>query len=229
MSYVQRRRFLWAMFLAGLALIAIAVHATTLARLPFYQLVKDSSAIARLRCIAAQTRLEDGEIWTDSVFEVMQFDKGYLPSHIVVRTPGGVYQHLHSHVDGVPEFHPGEEVFLFLTGHPGIPFRIVGWKQGTFRIRRNAFSGLELPDTGPDAIRWHLRNQSSPGRPYLRRLCRAPRWSGDAGERRPRPNYAVPQLHDGSRLATGASLRRPHARHAIHHAHPSRPVAPCRS
>ena len=143
MSYVQRRRFLWVLFLAGLALIAIAAHATTLARLQFYQLVKDSSAIARLRCFGAQTRLENGEIWTDSVFEVMQFDKGYLPSHIVVRTPGGVYQHLHSHVDGVPEFHPGEEVFLFLTGHPGVPFRIVGWTQGTFRIRRNAFNGLE--------------------------------------------------------------------------------------
>jgi len=143
MSYVQRRRFLWVLFLAGLALLALAANATTLARLQFFQLVRNSSAIARLRCVDMQTRLEGGEIWTDWVFEVLQFDKGYLPSRIVVRTPGGVYEHLHSHVDGVPEFHPGEEVFLFLTGRPGFPFRIVGWTQGTFRIHRNGFASLE--------------------------------------------------------------------------------------
>jgi hypothetical protein len=105
--------------------------------------VPHSSVIARLRCVDMQTRLENGEIWTDTIFEVVQFDKGYLPSRIVVRTPGGVYEHLHSHVDAVPEFHPGEEVFLFLTGQPGTPFRIVGWTQGTFRIRKNARSGME--------------------------------------------------------------------------------------
>jgi hypothetical protein len=143
MSYVQRRRFLWVLFLAGLALLALAANATTLARLQFFQLVRSSSAIARLHCVEMQTRVESGEIWTDWVFEVVQFDKGYLPSRIIVRTPGGVYEHLHSHVDGVPEFHPGEEVFLFLTGHPGLPFRIVGWTQGTFRIRKNGPASSE--------------------------------------------------------------------------------------
>ena len=126
MSFVERRRFLWALFLVGLVLIAIAARGTTLARLQFLQLVQQSSAIARVRCVDTRTRLDAGEIWTDTVFEVVQFDKGYLPSRIVVRTPGGVYQHLHSHVDGVPEFRQGEEVFLFLTGRPGNPYRVVG-------------------------------------------------------------------------------------------------------
>ena len=70
MSYVARRRFLWVLFLIGLGLIAIVANATTLARLRFFQLVQHSSAIARLRCINSQTRLEGGEIWTDTVFEV---------------------------------------------------------------------------------------------------------------------------------------------------------------
>ena len=143
MSYEQRRRFLWILFLIGLALIAAVARATTLARLHFYQLVQHSSAIARLRCLRADARLENGEIWTDTVFEVVQHDKGFLPPRIVVRTPGGKFQHLHSHVDGVPEFRPGEEVFLFLTGHPGRQFLIVGWTQGTFRIRKDLRSGLE--------------------------------------------------------------------------------------
>lgn len=143
MSFAERRQFPKALLVIGVALGTLTVNATTLARLQFFQLVQHSSAIARLRCVESQARFENGEIWTDTVFEVVQFDKGYLPSRIVVRTPGGVFEHLHSHVDGVPEFHPGEEVFLFLVGHAGAPFRIVGWTQGTFRIRKNARTGLE--------------------------------------------------------------------------------------
>jgi hypothetical protein len=142
-SYVQRRRFLWALLLIGLALIAIVANATTLARLQFFQLVQYSSAIAKVRCASSQTKMESGEIWTDSIFEILQLDKGYLPQRIVVRTPGGVYEHLHSHVDGVPEFQAGEVVYLFMIGHPGAPFRIVGWTQGTFRIRKDARSSIE--------------------------------------------------------------------------------------
>jgi len=143
MSYVQRRRFLWVLFLIGIALLAIVAKATTLARLQFYQLVQHSSAIARVRCIRVDTRLENGEIWTDTVFQVVQHDKGFLPPEIVVRMPGGKFQHLHSHVDGVPEFRPNKEVYLFLTGHPGRQFYIVGWTQGTFRIRKDLRSGME--------------------------------------------------------------------------------------
>jgi hypothetical protein len=38
MSFVQRRRFLWILFLAGLAMLAIAANATTLSRLRFEEL-----------------------------------------------------------------------------------------------------------------------------------------------------------------------------------------------
>jgi hypothetical protein len=143
MSYVQRRRFLWVLLLIGMALIAVVANATTLARLQFYQLVQHASAIARVRCVHANTRLENREIWTDTIFEVVQHDKGFLPSPIVVRMPGGKFQHLNSHVDGVPEFRPGEEVYLFLTGRPGKQFYIVGWSQGTFRIRKDVRTGME--------------------------------------------------------------------------------------
>ena len=141
MSYGQR--FIRVLLVAGTLLCAFAVDATTLARLQFYQLVQHSSAIARVRCVRADVRMEDGEIWTDTVFEVMQHDKGYLPSPIVVRLPGGKYDHLISHVDGAPEFHPGEEVYIFLMGQVGKPFHIVGWSQGTFRIHRNSRTGVE--------------------------------------------------------------------------------------
>jgi len=143
MSYTQRRQFLWVLFLIGLALIAVVAQATTLARLRFQELVHYSYSIARVRCLHAESRVENGEIWTDTSFRVLVHNKGYLPEEIVVRQPGGKFQHLHSHVEGAPEFLPGEEVYLFLSGQPGHQFLITGWAQGTFRIHRNLRSGGE--------------------------------------------------------------------------------------
>jgi hypothetical protein len=143
MSCTQRRQFLWLLFLIGLALIAVAAQATTLVRLRFQDLVHYSYSIARVRCLHADVRVENGEIWTDTSFRVLVHNKGYLPQEIVVRQPGGKFQHLQSHVEGAPEFRPGEEVYLFLSGQPGRQFLIVGWGQGTFRIHRDLRSGGE--------------------------------------------------------------------------------------
>ena len=143
MNYAQRRRFLWVLLLIGIVLVAIAARATTLVRLRFDELVKYSSAIARVRCIGIDARMENGEIWTDTAFEVVERDKGYLPAQIVVRQPGGKFQHLNARVEEAPEFRPGEEVYLFLWGNPGKQYSVLGWSQGTFRIRRDLRSGKE--------------------------------------------------------------------------------------
>jgi hypothetical protein len=142
-SYAQRRKFLWVLLVIGVVLIAVVANATTLVHLPFQQLVGYSSAIARVQCVGSDVRLENGEIWTDTRFHVMAIEKGFLPGTIVVRQPGGKLQNLHSHVDGSPEFRPGEEVYLFLMGKPGKQFNVVGWSQGTFRIHRDAGNGSE--------------------------------------------------------------------------------------
>lgn len=68
--------------------------------------------------------------------------------HLTLQIPasallGGTLGHLHSHVDEVPAFQPGEEVYLFLWARDGEPYRALGWSQGTFRIARNALTGLE--------------------------------------------------------------------------------------
>ena len=146
MSYDKRRRFLLILFLAGLALLGVfsaVTEATTLVRLRFEELAQQSSAIARLRCLHSQTKWERGEIWTDTQFEVLEVAKGLLPGLVSVRTMGGRNGHLHSHVDEVPTFHPGEELYLFLWTNSGEPYRVLGWSQGAFRISRNAVTGLE--------------------------------------------------------------------------------------
>jgi hypothetical protein len=142
-SYTQRRNFLWVLFAIGMISIAIVANATTLVHSPFQQLVGYSSAIARVQCVGSDVRLENGEIWTNTRFHVLETVKGFLPGTIVVRQPGGKFQNLHSHVDGSPEFRRDEEVYLFLIGKPGKQFNVVGWSQGTFRIRRDTRTGVE--------------------------------------------------------------------------------------
>ncbi len=144
MSFVQRRRFLWILFLAGLALLAIAANATTLSRLRFEELVNQATAVARLRCIGVQSVWQDGEIWTQTRFEIVEVSKGLLPGVVSVRMVGGSVGSLHSRVEGVPAFRPGEEAYLFLWRREGEPFRVLGWSQGTFRITRDPRTGVEL-------------------------------------------------------------------------------------
>ena len=124
-------------------LTAIVANATTLARLGFDELAQQATAVARMRCLGAESRWENGEIWTETRFEVLERSKGALPGIVTVRMLGGSAGHLHSRVDGVPVFRAGEEVYLFLWGHEGEPYRVLGWSQGTFRISRDEQSGIE--------------------------------------------------------------------------------------
>lgn len=143
MSYVQRRRFLWIIFVASIVLAAVVANATTLARLNFDDLAQQAAAVARLRCISSESHWDGGEIWTETQFEVVERNKGALGATVTVRMVGGRAGNFYSRVDGVPAFRSGEEVYLFLWGKPGEPYRVLGWSQGTFRIAHDARSGAE--------------------------------------------------------------------------------------
>ena len=147
MSYVQRRRFLWILFLCALALLAVAASATTLSRLKLEDLALESTAVARMRCLGATSRWDKGEIWTETRFEVLEREKGTLPGIVTVRMLGGHVGNLHSHVDEVPAFRAGEEVYLFL------------WARKANRIR--CWAGRKehfaLPAIRNPAWRWSPR------------------------------------------------------------------------
>jgi hypothetical protein len=143
MSYVERRRFLWILLLVALALLAVVANATTLSRMRFEELARQATAVARVRCLATASFWENGEIWTDTNFALVEQAKGFLPEVIKIRTLGGSVGHLHSRIEDVPVFRPGEEVYLFLWGREGEPLRVLGWAQGTFRIARDARTGVE--------------------------------------------------------------------------------------
>jgi hypothetical protein len=143
MSYVEHRRFLWVLFLAGIALAAVVANSTTLARMSFDDLAQKSSAVARLRCQSSESYWDCGELWTETRFEVVERNKGLLGASITVRMLGGRADGFTSRVDGVPGFRVGEEVYLFLWGKPGEAYRVLGWSQGTFRIIHDARTGTE--------------------------------------------------------------------------------------
>jgi hypothetical protein len=146
-SFAERRRFLWILFLIGLALIAVVANATTLARLSLAELASRSGAIVRARCLSSESRFENGEIWTFTEFEVSDSPKGLVPRFITVRTLGGRANGFISVVQGVPRFAPGEEAYLFLVPSRGATFQLFGWAQGTFRIERD-------PRTGRESVTW---------------------------------------------------------------------------
>jgi hypothetical protein len=152
MIYVERRRFLWILLLAALALLAAVANATTLARMRFDQLAWQATAVARVRCLAATSFWENGEIWTDTNFEVVEQAKGFLPGVIKVRTLGGSVGHLHSRIEDVPVFYASEEAYLFLWGRERDPLRVLGWSQGTFRIARDARTGVETVTQDSSAV-----------------------------------------------------------------------------
>jgi len=144
MSYARRRTFLWILFLTGIGLVAaVAASGTTLVALRFEEMTERATAVARVRCVSARSFMEHGEIWTETQFEVVKSAKGLLAGLVTVRMPGGRADGLRSQVDGVPEFQAGEELYLFLWGGEGGTYRVLGWTQGTFRIRRDAKSGAE--------------------------------------------------------------------------------------
>src|SRR5260370_7026099 len=115
MSFVQRRRFLWILFLTGLALLAVAASATTLSRLRFEELVNQAAAVARLRCIGVESRWENGEIWTETRFEIVELNKGLLPGMDSVQMPGGSIGKLHSPVEADPALRPAATAQFFLS------------------------------------------------------------------------------------------------------------------
>ncbi len=84
-----------------------------------------------------------GEIWTDWKSAVLSAEKGVLQPVITVRTPGGRLGDTESRVDGTPKFMPGEEVYLFLWERAGEPYRVLGWTQGTFQIRKHGETNRE--------------------------------------------------------------------------------------
>jgi hypothetical protein len=139
---MKRRKILW-MTIAVALCLALSAAATTIVKMDLDGLTSAAQVVARGRCVASETRLDGGYIWTFTTFEVSETLKGSAARQISVRLLGGKVGHMKATVDGVPQFRPGEEVFLFLEPTREGDLSVTSWVQGTFRVRRDAQTGQE--------------------------------------------------------------------------------------
>ncbi len=123
---------------------ASAAGATTIERMTLAKMAQAAPVIVRARCAGNTVVRAAGEIWTLTSFDVTEKWRGKVPSEINVRLLGGSLGKITSHVSGVPRFHTGEDVLLFLEPTKRGDFSVVSWEQGTFRIQRVASGGQEL-------------------------------------------------------------------------------------
>jgi len=129
--------------IAVLWLLAAAADATTLQRMTLDELAAAAPAVARVRVVSGESRIEGGRIWTFTQMDVVESFKGALPARITVRLLGGHVPGLVSKVEGIPRFSPGEETILFLQPSRAGGWTVVSWVQGTFRIDTSRRKGAE--------------------------------------------------------------------------------------
>ena len=130
------------MGLAALGL-AITAGATTIVRMSLDELTGAAQTVARGKCTSSEARMDGGYIWTFTTFDVSETLKGSNSRQVTVRLLGGKVGHMKSTVDGVPQFTPGDDVFLFLEPMREGDLSVTGWVQGTFRVQRDAQTGKE--------------------------------------------------------------------------------------
>ena len=138
------------------------VTATTVQRFGIDQLAANAAHIFVGRCTAATPELAHGQIYTRFEFDVEDVLKGAATRKIEVSLAGGVLQGVEYRIVGMPTFHPGERVVLFLTEKDahGNAWP-VGLGQGKFaidagptdrsaRVRQSLSSGVNLLTLGGD-------------------------------------------------------------------------------
>lgn len=140
----SRRSFVFVLCVS--LLLCNAAVSTTLAHMSVAKLTQSSRLIVRARCVENKSAWEAGEIWTFTALEPTEIWKGSAQSRVNVRLLGGRVGNLTSYVSGVPRFHIGEEVVLFLAPTTRGDFSVVSWVQGTFRVHQD-------PRTGADTVR----------------------------------------------------------------------------
>ena len=113
--------------------------ATTVLPVEFDEMVTRSQTVVRGRVIDVRVQLTAGRRSIESLvtLEVLDAVKGSAAREIVFRVPGGQIGRYRRVMVGAPEFAPGDDVVVFLSGSfPVIPMPF-GLSQGVYRIGRD--------------------------------------------------------------------------------------------
>jgi hypothetical protein len=130
-----------------LAAAGLPAGATSLRRMDFGELVQRAERVVHAR--AAETRVyrdaSGTQIWTDTIFDVLEDAKGRGPGRLTLAFLGGAEGGVEMRVEGTPAFRVGEEVVLFTTAaRPDGKRYLVGFSQGVMRVDEDPATGEKL-------------------------------------------------------------------------------------
>jgi hypothetical protein len=117
--------------------LAVA-HATTLQQLSTDDMIRQSTAIVRVKVAATSTGLRGRDIYTYYQFQVLETMKSSGTVSTQVAVPGGVAGGLREMVPGAPSLTTGQEYVIFLwTSRSGLT-QVIGLSQGLFSVMQDA-------------------------------------------------------------------------------------------
>jgi hypothetical protein len=119
-------------------LTSLQAGSTTVLKVPLEDMTRRSDLVIRATVEAVQVPFDPRDarpISTDVTLRIVSVLKGHASAPVLrINLPGGVGKDTYLAIPGVPTFHVGEEVLLFLerTSRGWIPS---GLSEGTFRLR----------------------------------------------------------------------------------------------
>ena len=131
---------------ACLFFLALSAWAATYRRMSLDELVQSSDYVIYGRVIESHVQWDPTTrtIWTRTELLVLDGPKGEAETSIAVTEPGGILDGHGELYPGVPQFHPGEEVVLFLYRAPGNRLRVTGSLQGVYPVVMDRQTGERL-------------------------------------------------------------------------------------
>lgn len=136
--------------------VPVAVGATTLVAKDVRQLADSSAVVVRARVTSLRTKQASARQWvTVAECERLEVLRGEVGPGFRVVTPGGSTDELSELVAGAPVFDVGDEVVLFLSPSVGSTevFRVTGWEQGAWRVRRGTDGSVQVEPQAPSAAK----------------------------------------------------------------------------
>lgn len=134
-----------ALFLLAVALIAPAIHATTVVPPTFEQLVGQADYIvrAKVKSVTAEWRSEGANrhIITKVELDVEEVISGNPPQPLVLEMLGGKVGDQEMKVEGAPHFNVGDEDILFVHGNGKQYTPLVALMHGRYPILHDAATG----------------------------------------------------------------------------------------
>lgn len=121
-----------------------AAHATTLQQLSTDDMIRQSTAIVRVKVTGLSSGLRGRDIYTNYQFQVLETLKGSTSAQTQVAVPGGVAGGLREMVPGAPALTTGQQYVIFLwTSKSGLT-QVIGLSQGLLTVLQDASGNAVL-------------------------------------------------------------------------------------